>query len=86
MKKLQYAYAYALSDMRHITLVLMQSSYSHHLRTSLHSHTGYQTVLRLTIQVHLQHSNLVQLTRSYLSNVAIGVINYTAGFDLLSIA
>jgi len=30
------------------------SWYSHHLYTSLHSHTRHQTVLRLTIQVHMQ--------------------------------
>jgi len=31
------------------------SSYSHHLHTSLHSHTRHLTVLRLTIHVHMQH-------------------------------
>jgi hypothetical protein len=33
------------------------SWYSHHLHTSLHSHTRHQTVLRLTIQVHMQQSD-----------------------------
>jgi len=56
MYNLPYAYAYALSDMRRITLVLMHILIQHHLHTSLHSHTRHQTMLRLTIQVHMQHS------------------------------
>jgi hypothetical protein len=72
MYNLPYAYAYALTwDTSPWSWCI--SSYSHHLDTSLHSHTRHQTVLRLTIQVHMQQKVLqVYLCRKHATDLIHG--------------
>ena len=57
MYNLSHAYAYASWDALSWSWCI--SWYSHHLHTRLHCHTRHQTVLRLTIQVHMQHFPLL---------------------------
>jgi len=54
-------------DLRRISLVPMHILIQHHLHPSLHSHTRYQTVLRLIMQVHMQQwqLNMVPLLQDY---------------------
>jgi hypothetical protein len=61
MYNLPYAYAYALSDMRRITLVLLHiviqspSSYKSSFSYMTSDDAETSEMLRLTIQVHMQH-------------------------------
>jgi hypothetical protein len=63
MYNLPYAYAYALSDMRRITVVLMHiliqspSSYKSSFSYKTSDNAETSEMLRLTIQVHMQHSD-----------------------------
>jgi len=72
MYNLPYAYAYALSDMRRITLVLMHiliqslSSYKSSFSYKTSDDAETSEMLRLTIQVHMQHSLLHEPDRAEL--------------------
>jgi hypothetical protein len=65
------------------------SSYSHHLHTSLHSHTRHQTMLRLTIQVYMQHNGwwtsdiLCVIVARYERTWFSKCFGYYCGWDLL---